>query len=131
MKQCKLYEYNGKEHTLDELAGFSHLPKHVLANRLKNGWDVAAAINEPDQAKIVDSFKPEMYDNGNIDIFFTRHIAGVFQEMQPELGKIYSAEPHYQKGKMKAKLYYIIWLDDHKPLIVYPGEFEWILSDAA
>ena len=127
----KLYDYNERTYTLNELMEHSLVSDRILAERLKNGWDVDVALKTPDPQKLIDSFDPARYACGNIDIMFDDHVAGVFPKMQPVLGKVYSAEPHYQAGKQKAKLYYIIRLESDKPLIVYPGEFQLVESQAA
>ena len=103
----------------------------VQKRKMKNGWEIRTDGKKPNEAKIINAFPPELYAKGNVDIYFTEHISGVFAEMQPVLRKIYEAEPHYRQGKEKAKLYYIIKLDNGKPLIVYPGEFNLVATQAA
>ena len=96
-----------------------------------NGWDSQIIPLASGKPKVIDSFPPEMYANGNINICFLNHIPGFFERMQPVIGKVYSAKPHYRQDKLKAKLYFIIRLDNGKPLIVYPGEFKWIEGEQA
>lgn len=119
------WELNGELLTLEELAHRSQLPKRTLAERLKSGWDVDVAVLTPAEPKMISYEAADLYANGSIDVYFSAFIPGVFQEMQPELNKIYTATPHCAgHAKQKAKLYYTIALDSGKPLIVYPGEFE-------
>lgn len=131
---AKMYFYNGEQHTLTSLQKLSSVSCRTLSDRLANGWDVEKAVTTPRQNEARNGCPPEMYENGNIDIVFEKHIPGVFMEMQPVLDRIYSAEPHRAIGhSMKSKLYYIIKLDGGKPLIVYPEEFQWVkpAADAA
>lgn len=131
---AKIYLYNGEQHTLTSLQKLSSVSRRTLSDRLANGWDVEKAVNTPRQNEAHKTCPPEMYANGNIDIIFEKHIPGVFMEMQPVLDKVYSAEPHRTfSSSKKSKLYYIIKLEDGKPLIVYPEEFQWVkpAADAA
>lgn len=118
------WELNGELFTLDELVHKSQLPKRILAERLKSGWDVDVAVLTPVEPKMISHEAANLYANGSIDIYFTAYIPCVFQEMQPALNKVYTAEPHCAGYvKQKAKLYYTIVLESGKTLIVYPGEF--------
>ena len=120
------WELDGQMYSLEELTNISkcQVPKRVLADRLKNGWDVKIALSTPAEPLMISRDAANLYASGSIAICFTADIPGVFQELQPELNKIYIAEPHCAgHTKQKAKLYYTITLENGKPLIVYPGEF--------
>lgn len=132
MSNVKKWTLNGSSYTTDELVALSGKPYSVISSRLRDGWEVEAAVTTPVKSNIITYDAAEMYGHGAVQIRFTEHIPGVFQEMQPTLNKIYSAEPYCAAStKQKAKLYYIITLENKKPLIVYPGEFEWLGSAAA
>lgn len=132
MSNVKKWNWNDKYYTTSELVEISGLPKSTLATRLRNGWDVATAMNTPVKTKLICASAPEQYAKGTVEIMFFETIPGVFQEMQPTLNKVYTAKPYCAgSDKLKAKLYYIITLDNGKPLIVYPGEFEWAGNTAA
>lgn len=121
------YFYNGTYHSVSSLERLSGISRTTLTDRLQSGWPVELAIMTPPQKNQVNDLPPEMYKEGNIDIVFTEPIPGVFKEMQPTLNKVYAAEPHCPGHKqLKSKLYYIITLDNGKPLIVYPNEFKWL-----
>lgn len=47
-KATRTYTYNGKEYTISELVKLSNdLTYPILEYRLKKGWDVEKALNEP------------------------------------------------------------------------------------
>lgn len=132
MSNVKKWELYGTSFNADELASLSGLPPSVIAARLRDGWDVDAAVTTPVKQNLICQDAAKMYACGTANIRFTEHISGVFQEMQPTLNKIYIAEPYCAgNNKQKAKIYFIITLENGKKLIVYPGEFEWLGSTAA
>ena len=121
------YFYNGEEHTLTSLVKLSGLSREALKKRLNSGWDVNTAVETPVRVTMAKEYPREMYANGDITICFTEAISHVFAHMQPKLNTPYKATPHQPCGKnLKGKLYYIIHLENGKPLIVYPTEFLWI-----
>lgn len=125
MSNVKKWKLNDTYYTTSELVKISGLPKSALASRLRNGWDVEPAITTPLSKKTIGTASPQLFAQGNVDVKFLTPVPGVFQEMQPKLNQIYAATPYCTSSqKLKAKLYYIITLDNGKPLIVYPGEFE-------
>lgn len=132
MSNVKKWELNGTFYTTNQLVEMSEVDKSTLSKRLRDGWDVDTAIHTPVQLHKVCPAAPKLYSQGSIDVVFTEYIPGVFREMQPVLNKVYAAEPHCASShKHKAKLYYIITLDNGKPLIVYPGEFKQVNASAA
>lgn len=125
MSNVKKWEWNDTYYTTAELVAISGLPKSTLATRLRNGWDVDTAMATPVKTKLICTTAPEQYAKGTVEVMFFETVPGVFQEMQPTLHKTYHATPYCAGShKQKAKLYYIITLENGKPLIVYPGEFE-------
>lgn len=42
-----LYDYNGKQYTLTQLANVANISKATMFTRLKNGWDIKAAVETP------------------------------------------------------------------------------------
>jgi hypothetical protein len=120
------YFYDGSYHSISSLERLSGISRTTLTDRLKSGWSVKMAVTTPAKTRVND-LPPAMYKEGPINVRFTQPILEVFPWMQPTLGKIYKAEPHCPGNTyQKAKLYYVITLDNNKPLIVYPGEFEWL-----
>lgn len=120
------YFYNGNYHSIASLERLSGISRTTLTDRLRSGWAVELAVTTPAKP-CVNDLPPGMYKEGPINVQFAQPIPGVFPWMQPTLKKVYKAEPHCPgRTYQKSKLYYIITLDNKKPLIVYPGEFEWL-----
>jgi hypothetical protein len=98
------------------------VPITAINNRLARGWDIERAITEPAQQKKVEKLPPE-FTNGNIvKAIFTHPLSQVFQHMQPRLNKPYIVTAHASTVQMA--VVYSITLENGKPLIVYPNEFE-------
>lgn len=122
MAHRKMYTYNGKSCCLSELVRISGLSRDMILGRIREGWSVEDAVDTPKNA-----IPPSMAASvlaPVADVFFTAPVPGVFAHMQPTLHKKYRAEMHFVSKKQEvSKRYYIIQLDNGKPLIVYPNEF--------
>lgn len=112
----KIYSYNGKEYTLDELVeSFPQVNKATLITRLSKNWTVAEAIDP----SLREDYISAEYRGKELVVCFQRPIP-VSDHMQPSRKKRYIATP-YTEGK-RGKIFYSVQIHG-KPLIVYPGEF--------
>lgn len=119
------YLYRGKNYTVAELSKLRGLSMSVIHNRLKSGWSVEKAVETPYDGSSPMAIE-ERWRGKKLRIVFHRPISEVFQHMQPTLGKEYAAIPciHATGKSGGCKMNYVITLENGKPLIVYPGEFE-------
>lgn len=119
----KQYYYNGSYYTGAALARLGGLSKDVVYERLKNGWPVEYVVETPSEKAVM---VEEKWLGKTLEVKFLKHIPAVFADMQPTLGKVYVAVPggHVKKYTGKHKQHFLITLDNGKPLVVYPDEFE-------
>jgi len=117
------YEYRGVMYTVAQLSKISGVSEGIMRKRLRTGWCVEDAVEiryEP-RYKVVD----ESLRGKTLLVYFAMPLASVVSEMQPILHKPYIAVPrNNQERSHRNKDYYVIQLDNGKPLIVYPHEFE-------
>lgn len=127
-KELKTVEYQGKLVTLNELSAMHGVPVTCINNRLRNGWDIEVAIREPVSPTKQLKPLPEMFADGKVvEVVFTSHIPGVFSHMQPRLMKKYRL---IALQSMCKDPIFTITLENGKPLIVYPEEFEIVYAEA-
>lgn len=121
------YEYNGEYYTISQLAAMSNnLSAETIRTRIKDGWDIDLVLSIPSGEVDVDP----KWKGKTLEIMFTEPVPTVFAKMQPLLNKTYIARPSTRiRTYEKARSYYIITLENGKPLIVYPNEFH-ILAEA-
>lgn len=118
----RVYTYKGIEYPITTLAKMSGLSLGNLKRRLDRGWSVEDAVDTPPRS--TDAEGPTILTQPVL-IAFPAAIPGVFDHMQPLHSRVYIAYPHFSEGtKATTKIYYIMTLDNGKPLIVYPGEFK-------
>lgn len=124
MKRAK-YCYNGEYYTVADLSRLTGLSISSLYNRLKSGWNVEDAVETPVEECCTQTLE-ERWRGKTLSILFHEPIPEVFSEMQPMLEKVYIAIPSIHNGGKEhgGKQHFVITLDNGKPLIVYPGEFE-------
>lgn len=125
---AKKYEYNGTVCTLTELIQFSSVSQKTLSKRLANGWDVKQAVETP---TTIGTYARQTEKQEEIQIIFSAPVPNVFAQMQPVIGKIYTAKVHIcNRRAQMCKYFYTINLAPGRPLIVYDGEFK-IINPAA
>lgn len=125
---AKTHYYNGAPHTVSELAALSGLPQRVIYQRLREGWSIEKIVETPYGES--DDKEWERWRNKTLNICFVEPVPVVRPDMQPTLGKVYVASPGVGNRKIKcSKDFFIIALENGKPLVVYPNEFE-ILGEA-
>ena len=119
------YTYNGKQYTSEELSQLDscQVPLLTLQGRIKAGWDIDRAVETP---LCHTAYEKQPISTDVIDVMFTSHIAAVLPDMQPELYKPYKAEVGLwnRPAPDKKPNYFIIKLNNGKPLIVYENEFQ-------
>jgi len=122
-----LYEYNGDYYTIPQLVNMSNnLKADTIRSRIKEGWDIGLAITVPNREVELDP----KWRGKSLMIIFSEPIPSVFASMQPCLNKTYIAQPATPTHTYeRSKPYYIITLENGKPLIVYPNEFQ-IIAEA-
>lgn len=124
MTEKYYYEYQGQMLSLAQLEQISGVRKETIRTRINNGWTVEAAVQNTSPGNDLAHIPPDM-EGKSLYVRFPRHIDSVISRMQPSISKTYIATPHLGGTKRNsATLFYIIRLDNSKPLIVYPGEFE-------
>lgn len=123
------FDYNGKEHSLNELAKISGLHRDTILRRLEMGWTMEEILATPAGASLV---KISSEDCGKqIPVMFNAPLP-VYDAFQPTLGKKYIATICGTKNKkMLARIFFVIELENGKRLITYPGECEQIEEEAA
>lgn len=124
-RKCARYFYSGEKYSLRELSEMSGIGMNPLAMRLRRGWSVEKAVETPVAEPLGANSgipKPNM-----VWICFDVPIGGVFESMQPKLHTPYLAEKSASVRKQcRFREYYIIRLENGKPLIVYSGEFRFL-----
>lgn len=122
IKSSETFLYNGVEYTLAELANISHLHRDTILNRLSKGVSIEEALEMP-PGQLPYHNREDI--GKTIPIVFQQPLPSVYGAMQPVLGKQYMATIHgRQTGSNNlCKVFYIIQLENGKPLITYPGEF--------
>lgn len=119
-----LYLYEGKYYGVSELSEMTGLTTSAIYKRLKNGWDFGGILTEAvdDATNTVE----EQWQGKALRIVFRNPIPEVFDGMQPVIGRIYNAFPNPNSTGHSGgcRQHFLIKLDNGKPLIVYPGEFE-------
>lgn len=122
-KRRGVYECDGGLVTVAEMAELTGLSETGVRNRLKRGWTAKEIVSKPStRSRAKDQLGDSMVEP--IEIMFERHINGVYASMQPKIGKVYEAYPNKEQYEYHQRAFYIIMLDNGKPLIVYPNEFE-------
>lgn len=129
MSKLKRYWYMGKQYTLQELAKIGNISVSALRTRIKLNWDIEEAVNRPIEEKCA-TVEPQ-WKGKRLVVMFTSPLSSVKQDMQPSMNREYIAIPcQCGVSRGRSKEYFIINLENGKPLIVYPKEFE-ILREAA
>ena len=122
MQSTTLYEYHGISYTLNELARMSHIHRDTILRRLDWGMTVEEALDQPNSRSLPMLSRSDI--GKHVPIVFNTFVP-VKQEMQPILGKQYIAKicgsPH---DSQQCRVFYLVELENGKPLITYPGEFD-------
>lgn len=122
------FSYLGKKYSLQELSEISGIKVSSLTTRLRRGWSVARAVETPVVQPLWSN--SENANSDKVLIYFDEPIAGVFESMQPRLHTPYMAEKSSNcKRRFDFREYYIIHLENGKPLVVYLGEFRFCAGD--
>ena len=121
---AKVYVYRGNEYSMTGLVELSGLSEGILYRRInKEKWSVEDAVETPKSHRQHHHLEPGL-GGKRLVVTFVRPIASVIECMQPRLHKEYVAEPSScSSPASRTKIYYVITLDNGKPLIVYPDEF--------
>lgn len=123
------YSYRGELHTARRISNFSNVPLDILLKYLPEcdtgDEAIIRAREEISGHKITTEPK-------YITIVFRKYIEGVKASMQPQLNTEYTATPQRCPAEvMPQNEYFIISLENGRPLIVYPREFEVVHHTAA
>ena len=117
-----MYEYDGQECTLSDLARISNLHRETIQRRINMGWPIEKALFTLAGKKQVTIKKEDI--GKTIPIVFREDLP-VFQKMQPVIGKQYIATVcGVMKNNRVCQVFYVVQLENGKKLITYPGEFE-------
>jgi len=115
-------EYNGEKISVQKLADMIGRSSATVHKRIKDGWTVENIIDEYCNQKEIVDLRPF---GKFLQIVFLEPIYSVFASMQPRLGKAYTAELHCLPDKFgHTRQFAVVNLENGKPLIVYPGEFQ-------
>ena len=119
--------FRGEMRTTKEIAEFSKsISPNTVYHRLKDGWDPERAIL-PDLADTVIS---KEWEDKDLLVSFPHPLGGIIPSMQPICNKPYIAYHNRPSAsKQSLKHFFIIYLENGKPLIVYPHDFQ-ILGEA-
>lgn len=119
-----LYCYKGEKYDLSELSRLGGKSPALIYRRLRHGWSVEDAVDVPAQEE--DSAIPKCWKGKSLRVVFREAVKGVYPVMQPRRGAVYIARPGGSCGGKACgtRLYFVVMLENGKPLIVYPGEFE-------
>ena len=124
MGKAKYYEYQGEMRSLRELSNMSGLSIATIRGRLNKNWSVEMAVETPNELNSSCNV-PEEFRGKLLKIKFLNFIGAVKKDMQPQLNVIYIATPSsFNPRAMGVRPYFTITLENKKPLIVYPEEFE-------
>ena len=120
----KQYFYNGKNYDISGICQISGKTEAIVRKRLKSGWSIEEIVETPiaETAVAIE----ECWRGKKLNVVFLQPILNVFAYMQPTLGKPYVALPslHSTGHCGGCRQYFIVTLENGKPLIVYPREFE-------
>lgn len=118
------YFYQGHYYTGEKLAQLSGLSVRCVYDRLRAGWSVEDVLKNGQVGSM--AVLEEKWRGKILEVKFHKYIPSVFAKMQPVLGKSYVATPSQRpkKGTSHYRSFFCITLDNGKPLIVYPNEFE-------
>lgn len=123
MPKAKQYEYNGEMVTVAELAEITKIPISAVRRRLCDGWSVEKVINTP-YCEIPSTVDASLIGKP-LQVIFRQPIPNVIKDMQPLLDTVYTTTPlQGARTKNFTKQYCVIYLENGKPLIVYPSDFE-------
>lgn len=123
------YCYKGEYYGIAELSRMSGKSPSLIRGRLMRGWSIEDAVDMPEAG--TENQVAECWRGKRLCVVFRESLVNVFPAMQPVLGVTYTANPGQKSEKRKSgyKEYFVIMLENGKPLIVYPGEFE-IIGEA-
>ena len=126
-KELKRFEYKGELLTLSQLSAINGVPTTSINNRMMNGWDIEDAITLPVTPSKQLRPLPAMFAEGRVvEVIFRNYIPGVYNHMQPKLMKRYRLVALPSKARDPI---FTIELENGKPLIVYPNEFEIVYAE--
>lgn len=129
-KSSETFLYKGVEYTISELASISHLHRDTILNRLNKGVSIEEALEMP-PGQLPHHNREDI--GKSIPIVFSQPLPSVRGTMQPVLGKQYIATIHgrHSGSNNLCKVFYIVQLENGKPLITYPGEFRIVREETA
>lgn len=118
------YPFRGEMCSIGIIARKAGVSVRYLKSQLENGImpeeAVALALEERQRCTIDPKWKGKA-----LEVVFREPLSSVKKDMQPRLNTKYIATPgRPTTGTTSVRPNYLIRLENGKPLIVYPGEFE-------